>query len=294
MRRAELAVILLLFAAALSGAAFVVVYAFDDIGNQNQLLGLAIGLCFAFISAALLVAGKWLVPTEELEEDYPEHEHPEEQEKLEQLARDSTSGFTRKRLLGAAGGAAGGALLAAAVTPALSLGPWLDTDPLYRTPWRRGRRLVDDAGVPLRADEVETETFYTAYPEGADRDLIGSPVVVVRMNPDALRLPRARRDWAPLGILAYSKVCTHAGCAISLYRKPTFPPTEPRPALVCPCHYSTFDPARAGEVIFGPAGRALPQLPLEIDSQGVLRSAGNYSGPVGPSWTGVRGEGPRS
>jgi ubiquinol-cytochrome c reductase iron-sulfur subunit len=289
--RSEAVVAVLLFAAALSGVAFVVVYA---LGGQNQLLGIALGLCLALIAAALFVVAKRLVPEEELEEDYPPHGHPEEQEKLEQLARDGTSAITRKRLLGTAGGAAGGALLLAAVTPALSLGPWLDTDPLYRTPWRRGRRLVDDAGVPLRADDVETETFYTAYPEGADRDLIGSPLVVVRMNPAALRLPPERHAWAPLGILAYSKICTHAGCAISLYRKPTFPPTEPRPALVCPCHYSTFDPAEAGKVIFGPAGRALPQLPLEIDGEGVLRAAGNYSGPVGPSWTGVRGEGPRS
>ncbi len=63
---------------------------------------------------------------------------------------------------------------------------------------------------------------------------------------------------------------------------------EPHAALVCPCHYSTFDPARGGEVIYGPAGRPLPQLPLMIDGQGVLRAAGNFSGPVGPSWWGVR------
>ena len=68
-----------------------------------------------------------------------------------------------------------------------------------------------------------------------------------------------RRD----GIVAYSKICTHAGCAVSLYRVPTFAPVEPKPALVCPCHYSTFDPATGGDVLFGPAGRPLPQLPLD-------------------------------
>jgi ubiquinol-cytochrome c reductase iron-sulfur subunit len=94
--------------------------------------------------------------------------------------------------------------------------------------------------------------------------------------------------------VAYSKICTHAGCAIALYRKPTFPVVEPRPALVCPCHYSTFDPARAGEVLFGPAGRPLPQLPLLIDASRDLRAAGNFSGPVGPSWWGVRNHGARS
>jgi len=63
---------------------------------------------------------------------------------------------------------------------------------------------------------------------------------------------------------------------------------EPKPALVCPCHYSTFDPARGGNVTFGPAGRSLPQLPLLIDARRQLRAAGNFSGPVGPSWSGVR------
>jgi ubiquinol-cytochrome c reductase iron-sulfur subunit len=67
-----------------------------------------------------------------------------------------------------------------------------------------------------------------------------------------------------------------------------YPPVEPSPALVCPCHYSTFDVADGGNVLFGPAGRALPQLPLMIDRRGRLRAGGNFSGPVGPSWWGVR------
>ena len=71
-----------------------------------------------------------------------------------------------------------------------------------------------------------------------------------------------------------------------------FPEAEPKPALVCPCHYSTFDPATGGTVIFGPAGRKLPMLPLRIDGRGYLRAAGNFDGPVGPSWWGVRARRP--
>ena len=63
---------------------------------------------------------------------------------------------------------------------------------------------------------------------------------------------------------------------------------EPDHALVCPCHYSTFDPATGGTVLFGPAGRPLPQLPLTVDADRTLRAAGNFSGPVGPGWWGVR------
>jgi ubiquinol-cytochrome c reductase iron-sulfur subunit len=291
--RAELLVVVLLLAAAGCAAAFIVFYAIEDLPSHTQFLGLALGLCFAFVAAALIVTSRRLVPIEEIEEDYPE-EHPEEQEKLERVVRESGGRITRKRLLAAAAGTAGGAVGLAALTPALSLGPALDVDPLYRTPWRRGRRLVGKDGRPFRAADVDSETFYTAYPEGSPTDTIGAPLVVVRIPASELALPADRRDWAVDGIVAYSKVCTHAGCAIALYRKPTFPPVQPRPALVCPCHYSTFDPARAGKVIFGPAGRALPQLPLMLDRRGGLRAAGNFSGPVGPSWWGVRMKGARS
>ena len=59
--------------------------------------------------------------------------------------------------------------------------------------------------------------------------------------------------------------------------------------LVEPGHRALlFDPATGGTVLFGPAGRDLPQLPLMVDSGGGLRAAGNFSGPVGPSWWGVR------
>jgi ubiquinol-cytochrome c reductase iron-sulfur subunit len=180
------------------------------------------------------------------------------------------------------------ALGAAVVTPAASLGPLWDTAPLDQTPWRRGRRLVDETNRPFIADEIEAETFYTAFPEGADKEEIGSSVVMVRLDPAAIHLPPGRGGWAPQGILAYSKICTHAGCAIALYRKPTFPVVQPDPALVCPCHYSTFDPAAGASVIYGPAGRPLPQLPLMIDPAGFLRAAGNFSARVGPAWWNVR------
>ncbi len=285
--RAELAVIVLLLGVAACGVMFVVVYA-SDWKDQTQLLGLALGGAFALLAVALIVAGKLLVVEEELEDDYPEGGNREEQERVIQIVDESGSRITRKRLLKGAAGAAGMALGAALVVPAVSLGPAFDTESLYYSPWRKGRRLVDEQGRPYAASQISSETFYTAYPEGIDHEELAAPVVVVRVAPSNLELPAGRRDWAPDGILAYSKICTHAACAISLYRKPLFPPTSPRPALVCPCHYSTFDPASGGTVIFGPAGRNLPQLPLSIDDSGELRAAGDFSGPVGPSFWGVR------
>jgi ubiquinol-cytochrome c reductase iron-sulfur subunit len=286
--RAELVAIFLLLASAVAAVAFVVVYALDEIAHQTQYLGLAIGAAFALAAAACVLLAKKVIATEELEHEYPDHAHELEQEQVEQIVAESGEPITRKRLLFLGAGAAGTALSAALLAPAASLGPLLESDPLVRTPWRRGRLLVDEVGRALHADEIEEEAFYTAYPLHADREQLGAPLVVVRLNPDELQLPPERAGWAPGGIVAYSKICTHAGCAIALYRKPTFEQTQPRPALICPCHYSTFDPARAGEVIFGPAGRNLPQLPLLVDRSGRLRAAGNFSGPVGPSWWKVR------
>ncbi len=122
----------------------------------------------------------------------------------------------------------------------------------------------------MRAADIEEKSFYTAFPEGADKEELGSPLVA-RAPAAAARCAcrRARRATTPDGIVAYSKICTHAGCAISLYRVPLFQPDEPRPALVCPCHYSTFDPADGGSVTFGPAGRPLPMLPLAVDGAGL-------------------------
>jgi ubiquinol-cytochrome c reductase iron-sulfur subunit len=285
--RSELAVMFLLFGVAAFAVMFIVVYA-ADWSHQTQFLGLAIGGAFALLAAALIIAGKTLVVEEELEEEYPEAGAPEEQQRLIQIVDESGSRITRQRFLKGAAGAAGAALGAALVVPALSLGPVLDTESLYYSPWRRGKRLVDERGHPYRADDISSETFYTAYPENVDHEVLGAPVVVVRIDPSHLDLPPGRGDWAPRGILAYSKICTHAGCAISLYRKPLFAPTSPRPALVCPCHYSTFNPAAGATVVFGPAGRPLPQLPLVIDHAGDLRAGGDFSGPVGPSFWGVR------
>ena len=290
--RAEWAVIWLLLGAAAAALAFFVLYVLD-VSHSTQFLGLALGTSLALIAAALIVGAKKLVPIEHESEEYAK-EAREDEEQVLQVIHESPSGITRRRLITGAGAAAGGALGLSLIAPAASLGPFLDTESLYDSPWRAGRRLVDDRGRPYLADDIVTGSFYSAYPEGADPDELGSPLVVVRLDLDQLELPDDRRDWAPEGILAYSKICPHAGCAVGLYRNPLFPQAESKPALVCPCHYSTFDPADGGTVLFGPAGRNLPQLPLEIDSKRGLRAAGNFSSPVGPSFWGVRTRRPES
>jgi ubiquinol-cytochrome c reductase iron-sulfur subunit len=282
---AELVVAVLLLLAAVCAIAFVVVYAASA---DTQLLGLALGGAFLLLAIASMVVAHRLVPQEETDEPYPVPTHPEEEDEIARTFEESASGLTRKRLLTVAAGAAGTALAVAVVTPLASLGPALRPSRLFDSPWRRGRRLIDSEGNALRAADVVERALISAFPEGADPKEMASPIVVVRLEPDDLDLPDDRRDWAPEGIVAYSKICTHAACAISLYRTPLNEPTAPSPALVCPCHYSTFDPATGGTVLFGPAGRDLPQLPLEVDEQGYLVAGGGFSGPVGPSWWKVR------
>lgn len=287
MRRdvAERLVVLLLVGSAVASIGFVVAYLTDA---STQLLGLSLGAALALGAAAAIVSGSSVVTQPPAVDERPPLSHAEAQRAATAELARGTEGISRRRLLLGGAAAAGTALGAALIVPAASLGP-SPGQVIGSSPWRRGRRVVDEDGRQHRPDEIEIGTFVTGFPEGADSRELGSAVVIVRLPPEDLKLPTERAGWVPEGVLAFSKICTHAGCAINLYRYPRFAPTSPRPALVCPCHYSTFDPSSGGERIFGPAGRALPQLPLELDAGGGLVAAGDFSGPVGPAWSGVRG-----
>ena len=290
---AELAVLGLLGLSFLGALAFILIYAFAaDLPSTTQLYGVSLGISLLALAAALIVVGLRLVATEEIVEEYPAPEHPGEQQLVGEVVEQSATTFTRSRLfkLGLAG--VGGTLGLAFLTPAVSLGPLFKVAEYLGVPWKRGRRLVDDKGKPYKASDIEQDLFYTAFPEGVtgeSKEGLGASLVLIRLPASRLKLPEHLKDYpADGGVLAYSKICTHAGCAISMYRAPLFQPVEPTPALVCPCHYSTFDPATGGRVLFGPAGRDLPMLPLYVDSDGYLRARGTFDGPVGPSWWGVR------
>jgi ubiquinol-cytochrome c reductase iron-sulfur subunit len=290
--RAETWTAILLFAAALAGLAFVAIYAFDE--ADTQLLGLSIAVALALIAAALILAASLVVPQETLEEERPRFAQPEPEpeadvEDATLTVREGVDGVTRRKLLGTAGAAAGVGLGAAALVPLASLGPAVG-DRYEDSPWKDGVRLVEENGMAVKASDLEVGSFLTAFAEGADKEQLATSLAVVRVRPEELELPQDRADWAPEGILAFSKICTHAQCAISLFRYPLFAERSPGPALVCPCHYSTFNVLDGGERIFGPAVRPLPQLPLRIEG-GVLVAAGPLSGEVGASWGRVKEEG---
>jgi ubiquinol-cytochrome c reductase iron-sulfur subunit len=299
--KAETWTAILLFAASLAALAFVAVYAFDD--ANTQLLGLSIAVALALIAAALILAASAVVPQETLEEPRPEFARPRDvdgpktqagvefsahqREKEAALTvREGSDGVTRRKLLGTAGAAAGVGLGAAALVPLASLGPAVG-DRYAESPWKDGVRLVEENGMAVKVSDLEVGSFLTAFAEGADKEGLATSLAVVRVRTQELELPADRADWAPEGILAFSKICTHAQCAISLFRYPLFAEKSPGPALVCPCHYSTFNVLDGGQRIFGPAVRPLPQLPLRVEG-GTLVAAGPLSGEVGASWGRVK------
>jgi ubiquinol-cytochrome c reductase iron-sulfur subunit len=284
MRPAENGTLALLAFAAGAAVFFIVAYALEW---STQVLGLAIGGALLAIAAALIVAGKQVAPGEKVKEERPRLADRAEQRELEREIERGGEGVSRRGVLLGGAAAAGTALGGALVLPAASLGP-KPADRIGYSPWRRGTRVVDEEDAQLSPADVKVGTFVSGFPEGADKRELGSPVILVRLRAEDLDLPADRSDWDADGVLAFSKICTHAGCTINLYRYPLFPAQSPGPALVCPCHYSTFDPATGGNRIFGPAGRALPQLPLGLDDAGRLIASDEFSGPIGPSWWGVR------
>jgi ubiquinol-cytochrome c reductase iron-sulfur subunit len=282
-RRAEALTAGLLVLAGLAGIGFVVAYLATD---STPWLGATLGAAFGLLGAALVVAGRAVVPQEIVIEPRRPVEHPQEEHATAELLRLAGRGVSRRRLLWASAAFAVTGIGASAIAAAGSLGPWIGRRSIP-SPWRRGLALVDEHGHPIRADQLAVGSFVTAFPAGVDTDRMGAPVMVVRIDPAKVELPAARNGWAPHGILAYSKICTHAGCAVAMLRYPLFTAHSATPALVCPCHYSTFDVATGGTVLFGPAGRPLPQLPIEIAGDGSLRAGGPLSGDVGPAWLGV-------
>lgn len=172
-----------------------------------------------------------------------------------------------------------GVLGIAALFPIRSLGPSPENR-IGVTRWRNGLRMVRDDGSAVDASTLEIGSVVTVFPEGHvgpdhEIEMTNDAVMLVRVDENELRLPDARKSWAPRGFIAYSKVCTHAGCPVALYRQG---PQQ----LLCPCHQSTFDVLDGGTVVFGPAARSLPQLPVELAADGTLRAGGTLSDFVGP------------
>ncbi len=197
---------------------------------------------------------------------------------LEELDRDLARGddeVTRRRLLLRLLTAAVGALGVAALFPIRSLGPRPGRG-LKGSPFSAGDHLVTDQGQRVKPDAVAEDGFITVFPEGKVDDANGS-TLLIHTRPRQNNPRPGREDWAVDDRVAYSKICTHAGCPVGLYQ-------AQRGLLLCPCHQSTFNVDDGCRPVFGPATRSLPQLPLGLDGDGYLIATGEYSGPIGPAF----------
>jgi ubiquinol-cytochrome c reductase iron-sulfur subunit len=245
-------------------------------GGQPQLEGAMLAVSFGGLGVGLVLWAKHLLPPEPVTGPREEMgSSAAERSAFEATFERGELELERRTFLGRLLLAALGALGLALLFPIRSLGPSPGRT-LLRTAWRPGRRLVREDGSLVRVGDLEVGGVVTVFPEGA-LDAADSQVVLVRVDVAALRPRRGREGWSPDGHVAFSKVCTHVGCPVGLYRETTH-------SLLCPCHQSTFDVLDEARPIFGPATRSLPQLPLMVTGDGVLAAQRDFTEPVGPGF----------
>jgi ubiquinol-cytochrome c reductase iron-sulfur subunit len=297
-RRAERQVALLFGLAALCVVAFCVAYFALPLADEGISRALASNLALgALLGIALLAVGlgavhwaKKLMPdTELVHERHSMAASPEVRADVaEQFSIGvEESGFTRRTLIRRS---LIGSMLLLPIPAVILLGDLGPPpgDKKNTTLWAKGVRVVTDVTFrPILADSMVEGQLVNAMPanfeelpeHGPDRinARATSAVIVIRMPVEDIQAPPDQENWGVDGILVYSKICTHVGCPISLYEQQTH-------NLLCPCHQSTFRLNEGGRVIFGPANRPLPQLAIEVDSEGYLVAQDGFSQPVGPSF----------
>lgn len=263
------------------------------VGAQQVALGFTLGMAIFLIGAGAIQWAKKLMPDVEVVQ--MRHDMESESEAAAEAAANyqrgkEESGFARYPII------------RRTLIAALALFPiplivtlrdlWVTppgqnpVEELSRTAWTSGLRIVTDGNYqPIRPEDIPVGGLVSALPinimeiqkEEHNLNARGkAAIILVRMDPEQIRSQQGD-GWDYQGILAYSKICTHVGCPIALYEQRTH-------HLLCPCHQSTFDLADSGDVIFGPAARRMPQLPIGVDEEGFLVAQSDFTEPVGPSF----------
>jgi ubiquinol-cytochrome c reductase iron-sulfur subunit len=298
-KRAERQVAVLFGTSVVGTVIFLVAYFAIDLGDdstiatirlQNALLGLGTAFAMLGIGTGIVHWAKALMPDHEVSEERHAIREEDDRAAAVRIVDDivEETGIKRRplirnTLLGA---------VALAPLPALAvfgdLGPRPD-DKLAHTLWApegdKLKRLARDPdGTPIKASDVTIGSAFHVIPEGLNdlhegklNEKAKAVVLLMRLDPSKLNPSAGREDWGYNGIVAYSKICTHVGCPVALYEQQTH-------HLLCPCHQSTFDLTQECKVIFGPASRPLPQLPIAVDDEGYLVATSDFKEPVGPSY----------
>src|SRR5215467_8218088 len=265
------------------------VHSVDATLRSNLALGLSMGIAFMAIGAGATIWVRSIMPdVEQVEERHPLASTTQERATFAKTFKEGAeaSGFVKRPLLRRTLIAASVPLAVAPLVILRDLGPLPGTS-LRHTVWRKGMRMVVfGPNTPLRAADFSTPgQMITVAPEGwaEDQDAMAKAATIIikfppgELIPDRPGSPGTVMNWTVDNIVAYSKICTHVGCPAALYEQTTH-------HILCPCHQSTFDAAQGAKVLFGPATRALPQLPIGVDAQGFLIATGPFNEPVGPSY----------
>ena len=261
----------------------------QSVRNNNMFVGLGLAAALLGVGIGAVHWAKSLMHGHELVEERHLTRGTEEAREaaIETFSQaNEESGFTRRSLVR---NSLLGALVAAPI-PAVVL--FRDLAPaknplviIRQTMWDTGVRLTrDPSGLPIKAADVTIGSAFHVIPEGLAEleyhkieEKAKAAVLLMRLPVEDLNEAPEKASWSYQGIVAYSKICTHVGCPVALYEQQTH-------HLLCPCHQSEFDVANHCEVIFGPAARPLPQLPITIDDEGYLVAQSDFTEPVGPSF----------
>jgi ubiquinol-cytochrome c reductase iron-sulfur subunit len=306
-KRAERIVAALFVLAFLAGCGFIAAYVGLEIGNtatpkganavvaamrSNYALGTCLSIALLALGAGSIIWVRNLTPNIEIAEE--RHDLASEPKDRKAFKRDFAEGaaisqVTKRPIIRRTLLLATAPLALAPLVLLRDLGPLPQTD-LRHTVWRKGLRAVTLGGLrPLRPADISTPgSLITVIPEGYQDDqdaLAKAGVILIKFAPGELHIPTnfnggtmvSTMNWTVDNIVAYSKICTHVGCPVALYEQTTH-------HILCPCHQSTFDAANGANVIFGPAARALPQLPIMLNSEGYIVAASDFVEPVGPSF----------
>ncbi|GID32128.1 cytochrome bc1 complex Rieske iron-sulfur subunit [Paractinoplanes brasiliensis] len=268
----------------------------------TPLLGITLGVSLFALGFAILAWAKKLLPHEVSIQARHDGGSPTDEQKITGqtmlfVADELNNGVQRRPLLKGAIGfglAPIGLVAAAPLIGGLIENPHKDDLPImYTTGFNPGMnggkpvRLTREDGTPIRPEDVSTGgqmTVFPGIPHGATNEYADSPTLLIHLRSDDAEATREAANADPRNrgsmwndYVAYSKICTHAGCPASLYEQQTN-------RLLCPCHQSQFLITRNAQPIFGPATRRLPMLPLGVDEEGFFVATSDFKDTVGPDF----------
>jgi ubiquinol-cytochrome c reductase iron-sulfur subunit len=290
-KRSERIIALFFLLSAVGTIGFIAAYVAYHPGNStaeaqrsNLWLGLSLGLTLAGLAAGIIAWVRWLMPAHETLQE--RHEMASSDEDVDAAAQIVMTGFQetglpRRSLLKRSLGLSLGLLALPPIVLLRDLGPLPRTN-LRTTLWEKGSPLLNaETGEPVSLGDLEVGSFTTVVPKKVEdmteEEYAKAPVLLIRLEPGLNEPLPGRENWAYQDHVAYSKICTHVGCPVGLYQKQSH-------KLLCPCHQSTFLVPEACKVVFGPAARKLPQLPITVNSDGEFIATAGFDEPVGPSF----------